>query len=365
MKQFLIRVIVPAVLIISLGAWVIPAQAQPKAQGDDPVARGKYLATVAGCEDCHTPIDERGLSVAGREFAGGYPFPLGPLGTVFTKNLTPDKETGLGNWTDDEIKRAIRSGVSRDGLHLFPVMPYKIYNNMAESDINDIIAYLRSLKPINNPVERKQILPVEALPEVPVQSGIVAPAPTDTAARGRYLIGAVIACTDCHTPIDSNTGQPIMEKYLAGGQPYEGPWGIVYSANLTPDEKTGLKRRTDAEISRVLHEGILVPDDPARPNQGRRAILMPWRPFSNLTEDDTKAVIHFLRNDLKPVENLVPAASLKPDFIEYVAVETPTLPATVTSSPIGMIIGVIVVVVFGAAVVYYLMRRQSNSSSTK
>lgn len=342
-----------AFIVLSLSATVVPVQAQ----GGTPPAgelieRGRYLATIAGCEGCHTPVDENFIAIPGRAYAGGYPFPLGPLGTVFTKNLTPDKETGLGDWTDEEIKRAMQSGVSKDGLHLFPIMPYRFYNRLADEDVNAIIAYLRSLPPIKNQVPRQQILPVEQLPELPRQSGIVAPSPTDTAARGRYLMTALIACTDCHTPVDPATGAPIMEKYLAGGQPYEGPWGIVYSANLTP-HATGIGSRTDEDINRVLHSGILRPD-PANPTKGRRAILMPWRDFVPMTADDTKALIHYLRNDVKPVDNQVPAAALKPEFIELVDIpmDQPTTPTTNSTWIIGLVVSIVVLGLIAAFLVF-------------
>lgn len=90
---------------------------------------------------------------------------------------------------------------------------------------------------------------------------------SDPAARGKYL-ATIAGCGGCHTPLDPQTGASMLEKYMAGGQPYEGPWGIVYSANLTPDQETGLGKRTDADIRRVFHEGVL-PD-------GRRVVLMPW-----------------------------------------------------------------------------------------
>lgn len=300
----------PAIVLGGLLAVLAtPAGAKAPAQFDNPVEQGKYLTTIAGCVDCHTPRDENFLPLKNLEFSGGQPFELGPLGTVFSKNLTSDKETGLGDWTDEEIKTAFQTGVSKDGLHLFPLMPYRFFNNLSDSDANAIVAYLRTLPPISNQVPRKQILPVEAVPQLPRKTGIVAPAPSDTAARGKYLMTALIACTDCHTPLDPASGQPIMEKYLAGGQPYEGPWGIVYGANLTPDKETGLGNWSDADIARVLHQGI-------RPNR-RVVILMPWEIFQPLTDEDTKAIIHYLRNDVPAVHNEVPAAKLNAGFEHF------------------------------------------------
>src|SRR6185436_176086 len=106
----------PAIVLVSLLAVLAtPAGAKAPAQFDNPVEQGKYLTTIAGCVDCHTPRDEQFRLVREKEFSGGQPFELGPLGTVFSKNLTSDKETGLGAWTDEEIKTAFQTGVSKDG----------------------------------------------------------------------------------------------------------------------------------------------------------------------------------------------------------------------------------------------------------
>lgn len=305
-------------VVLLLGAAALgapaPAAASEPAQIDDPVAYGEYLATVAGCIGCHTPFLPNSFDPdMSRAWQGGNPFDLGPLGVVFTKNLTSDEATGLGAWTDEEIKIAIRTGVSRDGLHLFPIMPYVYYNSMADADLDAIVAFLRTIPPANNPVPRVQILPPEALPQLPYQTGIVAPDPSDTAARGRYLMTSVIACSDCHTPVNPETGAPIFEQYLSGGQPFEGPWGIVYGGNITPDEETGIGTWSDEDIKRVLTQGV-------RPN-GRVTLLMPWHETSHLTTEDLNAVVHYLRNDVPAVNRQVPVAALNEGFEVYVEIE--------------------------------------------
>lgn len=343
---------IPAIVV--LGLWAVlatPVGAKAPAQFDDPVEQGRYLTTIAGCIDCHTPRDENFLLIRDKEYAGGQPFELGPLGTVFSKNLTSDKETGLGDWTDEEIKIAFQTGVSKDGLHLFPLMPYRFFNKLSDSDADAIVAYLRTLPPISNQVPRKQILPVEAVPQLPRQTGIVAPDPSDTPARGKYLMEALIACTDCHTPLDPATGQPLPDKYLAGGQPYEGPWGIVYGGNITNDKETGLGNWSDAEIDRVLRRGI-------RPDR-RVVILMPWEIFQPLTDEDTKAIIHYLRNDVPPVHNEVPAAKLNPGFENFAPPEPVNL-----FTPLNIAIAVVGVLVIVGGIALVLRRRPPSSTSS-
>jgi mono/diheme cytochrome c family protein len=339
-----------AILLAAVALRPTPAAAGTIRADEDPVTRGKYLATIAGCIDCHSPLDEKGAPDFNRAFSGGQPFDLGPLGTVFSKNLTSDKETGLGNWTDDEIKTAMRTGISRDGLHLFPIMPYAYFNQMADADVDAIVAYLRTLPPVVNKVPRVQILPVDQMPKFTMpDKPIIAPDVKDVAARGQYLMHTTTECSDCHTPIDANTGAPIMDRYLSGGQPYVGPWGTVYGGNITPDPETGIAKWSDDQIKRVLREGVL--------KDGRRAVLMPWRIYKTLNDDDLDAILYFLRHDVKPVVNKVPDAALTPGFIEQV-----DQPATQNGPDIATIAAAlaVVILVLGVGAFLYL-RSQSRA----
>ena len=367
-RKALFTGIVTAMLVGLIAYVAQPARAAPPGQ-DDPVAHGKYLTTIAGCVDCHTPYPadfdlsqltdlDKLYSLAGgadktRLFAGGQPFPVPGLGVVFSKNLTSDKETGLGNWTDDEIKTAFQTGVSKDGLHLFPIMPYHLLNGMADSDADAIVAFLRTLPPVNNPAPRQQLLPVEALPQLPKQSGVVAPAPSDTAARGKYLMTAVIACTDCHTPVDATTGAPVMEKYMSGGQPFEGPWGIIYGGNITPDKETGIGNWTDDELKNFLRTGVL-PEAQKR----RHAVIMPWQLWASLTDDDLNAIVYYLRHDVPTVSNAVPAPALQPGFEQF----APAPVAQPSGPSVGLIIAVgLAVVAFVGGAAYLFMRNRRSA----
>jgi hypothetical protein len=115
-----------------------------------------------------------------------------------------------------------------------------------------------------------------------------------------------MGCTDCHTPVDPATGAPLLDRYLAGRQPYEGPWGIVYGGNITPDNETGVGTWTDEEVKRSILSGV--------GRDGRRLILMPWYSYTALTPEDADAVVFYLKNVLPAVNNPIPAASLNPEF---------------------------------------------------
>jgi mono/diheme cytochrome c family protein len=326
------KALILASIMLSIFLFV-PANrttAEKAQQYDDPVKQGEYIAHVAGCVSCHSRQTETGEFIEETLFSGGNPFDLGPLGIVISKNLTPDPETGLGDWTDEEIKTAIRSGVSRAGLHLFPVLPFAIYTNMAESDLDAIVAYLRTLPPVNNPIPRQPILPPDQLPQFSINEGIVAPDPSDTEARADYLFSGVLPCTDCHTPLEAETGAPIMEQYLSGGQPFEGPWGIIYGGNITPHQERGIATWSDADLARVIAAGI-------RPD-GRRVVVMPWRDFQ-LTAEDMDAVIYYLRNKVAPVDREVPAPALNEGFVQFVE-----LPAVESAEPPSNAVPLILVI---------------------
>jgi mono/diheme cytochrome c family protein len=363
MRNFVLSLLALIFAFLGMTAFYNSADAGNNLQ-DDQLAHGKYIATIAGCTDCHTPfkaeylrdpktwtpeqiqaiafnaktaLDEEKL------LSGARAFDLGPAGVVYTRNLTPDKETGLGKWTDEQVKVAVKTGVSVDGGTLFPVMPYHTYNGMADADVDAVIAYLRSVKAISNKVP-KDTVSKAGLSPIPFKSGIVAPDPADKAARGAYLINSVMACTDCHTPIDPATGAPMMDKYLAGGQPYEGPWGIVYGGNITPDQKTGIGSWTNEEVKRALVAGIS--------KDGRRLILMPWFVYSAITKEDADAVVFYLKNGLSAVSNEVPVASLNPEFNVIVKEETPK-----SASPtLWIALGLIVVIIAGLGM-FFLRRK--------
>ena len=357
-----------SLLLIMIFATSVAAS--PNEQ-DDQLQHGKYIASIAGCMDCHTPLkaeyqDPTQYSLEqlqtisfnavaaldeSKLLAGGRPFDLGPAGVLFTRNLTPDNETGLGAWTDDQIKVAIKTGISDEGRILFPVMPYHVYSGMADADLDAVIAYLRSVNAVSNQIPESTI-PTEGFPTPPYTTGIVAPDASDKAARGAYLVNSVMGCTDCHTPVDPATGAPLMDKYLAGRQPYEGPWGIVYGGNITPDNETGIGTWTDEEVKRAILTGVR--------NDGRRLILMPWFVYSSLTAEDADAVVYYLKNVLPAVNNQIPAASLNEGFEQMAPEEPNQLPAgNEAMSPIILVVVGIGIILLVSLVVFALRRKSA------
>jgi cbb3-type cytochrome c oxidase subunit III len=151
--------------VVSLGrkpVWSMTAQEvadlytrQDAEAARNPVTRGEQLVNTLGCVLCHSPIDEQRRMLPGMRLAGGMLFRIEPFGDFPTGNLTSDKETGLGNWTDDEIKRVVTKGTLRDGMRLLPYpMDYASFSTMKPSDIDAIVAYLRTVPPVSNKVPR-------------------------------------------------------------------------------------------------------------------------------------------------------------------------------------------------------------------
>lgn len=271
------------------------------------IAHGRYLANhVALCMDCHSTRDFSrltGPSVAGTEGKGGEPFTreMGFPGNYYARNLTP---AHLGDWTDGDIYRAITTGVSRDGHALFPVMPYMNYAQMDPADIKDIIAYLRTLRPIANDIPAAEsdfpmnfiinTMPAQRVPGT-------RPDTTDHIAYGKYVT-TFAACADCHTPVDGK-GTPLEGMDFAGGREFPMPTGTVRAMNITSD-KSGIGNWTkEAFIARFKAYA-----DTSKPlptvHEGEFNSIMPWTGLAHMNEQDLGAIYDYLRT-LKPVQNKV------------------------------------------------------------
>lgn len=264
------------------------------------LARGRYIATaLSGCVYCHSHHDWSAPGtpiIPGLEGAGEV-LPFNDLpGRIVAPNLTPDLETGAGNWTDDQLARSIREGIGHDGRALFPIMPYPHYREMSDEDLASVIVYLRSLPAVRRELPKTEIIfPVRYLirsvPE-PVTSPVGDADTSDPVKRGSHLV-SLAGCIDCHTPQVKGENLPGLE--FAGGAIFSGPWGNVASANLTPDA-TGIPYYDEALFLQVLHSGYVQ----ARPLNP----IMPVMVYTNLTDSDLKAMFAYLRT-LKPVKHRV------------------------------------------------------------
>ncbi|MGN6569472.1 MAG: c-type cytochrome, partial [Flavipsychrobacter sp.] len=208
-------------------------------------------------------------------------------------------------YTDGELYRVITTGVDKEGKALFPVMPYPYYGRMDPEDIKCIIAYIRTLQPIENKVPAPQsdfpmnfivnTIPKKAEPQQ-------RPDPSNQVAYGKYMVNAC-ACMECHTKVDK--GQIIPELAFSGGREFVFPDGsVVRSANITPDETTGIGGwNEDAFINRFKSYA----DTSYKPHAvepGAFNSIMPWLMYSHMTKDDLSAIYAYLRT-LQPIRNTV------------------------------------------------------------
>ncbi len=183
---------------IALAAFACSASADEPAAA---VERGRYVATAANCASCHT-------REGGATYAGGRALAT-PLGTIHSTNLTPDRETGIGAWSADDLKRALREGIAADGRRLFPAFPYTFYTRLTDADIADLYAYLRSIKPVRYvPPENDRAFrirwPMATWNALNLDVGAFRPDPSQSAEwnRGAYLVQGPGHCGACHTPRD-------------------------------------------------------------------------------------------------------------------------------------------------------------------
>lgn len=262
------------------------------AGAETPVERGRYLVeTIAGCGNCHTPRGPGGDFVPGKELAGGFVITDGPFRAV-TSNITPDRETGIGNWTDAQIVKAIREGIRPDGSVIGPPMPIELYRGLSDTDANAMVAYLRKVKPVANKVE-KSTYQIPLPPNYGPPVGVVPDVPRDDKVKyGAYLAGPVGHCIECHTPFGQG-GHRDWSRVGQGGQEFKGPWGVSVARNITPHPTDGLGEWTDAEIKRAITTGV-------SRNNVRLAPPMGYSFYAKMTSEDLDALVAYLRS-LKPL----------------------------------------------------------------
>jgi mono/diheme cytochrome c family protein len=263
---------------------VSPSAAQPT--GDALIARGKYLTVAADCAACHT-------TEGGKPFAGGLPFKL-PFGTIYSSNITPDLENGIGAWSDAEFVRAMRSGVGRHGEDLYPALPYTSYALLSSDDVLAIRAYLATLAPVASPTpanalafpfNQRRIMRGWKL--LFLDSKPFEPDPARGVAwnRGAYLVKGLAHCSECHTP----------RNLMFARKQHEALSGSVVDGwkawNITPDMETGIGLWTDAQLVSYLSAGY-APGHGAASASMRQAIDLS---LSQLSVTDIKAIVTYLR----------------------------------------------------------------------
>jgi mono/diheme cytochrome c family protein len=272
------------------------------AEAADPaeIARGKYVFAATGGCGCHTePGKNRVLNAGARKFEG-------PFGTVYSSNITSDRQTGLGGWSDDQIITAVRLGRRPNGERILPVHPFTVFNGMSADDLRALVAYLRTLPPVSRKTPAKQItVPLFESVFLPAWLAAFAPretppatAPTTGVARGEYLVKAVGHCGECHTP-RTMTMATDNSRFL-GGNP-KGPENSSVP-NITPDKATGLTW-TEDEIVEYLATGNR-PDGDVASGLMAEMIEGTTAGYKDVARDDLRWIARYLRT-IPPVSNKV------------------------------------------------------------
>jgi mono/diheme cytochrome c family protein len=265
-----------------------------EANAETLLERGDYLVNaVMACDGCHTPRGPSGFLLEQR-FSGGSGTWDTPAYTVKGSNITPDDETGVGKWSDQDIKRSLTEGVRPNGAPLSPQMPFVFYKILTERDLDAVVTYLRSVTPVRNRVQPpvyKAAMHVELVP------GAVRPftdeALRDPVTRGFYL-STIAHCMECHGRRADGVAD-YKNALGKGGYIFTGPWGAAVVSNITSHPKSGIGAWTDADIKRALTHGV---------SRDGRAFKQPMARqgyFSHMTTADLDAIVAWLRT-LPPLE---------------------------------------------------------------
>ncbi len=259
------------------------------------VARGRHLVySIAHCADCHSKVKADSLLDLGQEpsLSGGVAFKL-PVGTIYSANITSDKEYGIGRYTDKELARALRYGVHPDGTVVYDFMPF---HNLSDEDLTAVLSYIRTQKPVHEKKPENTLNAVGNMvkafmikPVGPSEIIVARVKPDTTADYGRYLVTNVGNCKGCHT--ERNLAGEYSGEFMAGGHEING----ITVPNLTPDSTGRIFGWSKQMFINRFRMGKLNPQSE-----------MPWNSFKRMTDDELTAIYHYLHS-IKPVKTVLHA----------------------------------------------------------
>jgi mono/diheme cytochrome c family protein len=271
------------------------SSASAQGAGNDAIARGEYIFNAAGCLGCHT------VPKTGQRLAGGRALKT-PFGTFYSPNITPDRETGIGGWTDEDFIRALREGKAPDGTSYFPVFPYTSFTHLTDQDMRDLKAYIDVQPAVSQPDKPHEVSPPFGWRFLlPVWQALFLdkgglpdePGRDEQWKRGRYLVQAAGHCGECHSPRNF-LGAIDHDRTLAGSA--SGPEGKAVS-NITSDPAKGIGKWSEGELTFMLEIGMQPDGDFV--GGGMNEVIE--NSTSKLTAEDRTAIATYLRT--------VPAAS--------------------------------------------------------
>jgi mono/diheme cytochrome c family protein len=301
------------------GKYVRPVSDEPVAAEPARLQRGSYLVNnVLFCGACHTSREHGNIMIEPERtdafLGGGNVYDDKGIGVVWIPNITPDAETGIGGWKDDEILRALRDGVAKDGHFMVPLMPFGAYQHLSDEDARAVVAYLRTVPPVRQARPRQdnklgfmakmlfKVIGVQM--HKPIMS-VAEPDRTNQHEWGHYLI-RVSACGDCHSLADKGPRPETDPMAFAGSEvPFEDPGlGKVYATNISGDTETGLGRYSPDAIKQALRNGTRLDGKKLAPPM---SILIPH--ISGMSDADIDALVAYMKT-LPAAKRKVPEREL-------------------------------------------------------
>lgn len=268
--------------VVVTSAFVSQAGAQSAA-----VQRGDYLMnTIMTCANCHSPKGPP-AAVAGKDYSGGLSWDEPPF-KVTAPNITPDEETGIGSWSNADIKTLLLTGKRPNGVQVAEVMPTAFYPILTKDDLDGIVAYMRTLKPLKNKVPDpvyKIALPHHVYPGA--EKSYSQADLNDKLKRGFYL-ATIGHCMECHTPFRPGGGPDFANSLGKGGRNFPGPWGVSTSRNITSSKTAGIGGWTNSEIKQAITQGKRKDGTPLKGPMG-------FQYYAKMTDADLDAIVAYLR----------------------------------------------------------------------
>ena len=269
--------------LASMAALVLSTNTFPQT----PIERGSYLVnSILTCGNCHTPRGQGGVFDMSKQLSGGPQTWDEETFKVKGANITPDPETGIGRWSDSEIKRAILTGVRPNGTQIATIMPFGFYKVFTPADIDAVVAYLKSVPPVRNAVEPPLYKAAMQIGTPPGADKPMGEADMTSPVKRGFYLATIGHCMQCHTPLTN--GRHDFAQLGKGGQQFNGPFGVSVSRNITSHPTAGLGDWSDANIKVAITQGVRTDGSKLKPP-------MAFHLYAKMTDQDLDAIVAYLR----------------------------------------------------------------------
>ncbi len=280
---------VVAAMAVAMGMASESASAQSDTHSEI-LKHGRYLGeVVAFCGACHNTLDQSMRPLPGMTLAGGRVFEERGFRAV-APNITQDRETGIGAWTDDQIAAAIRNGHRPDGSLIGPPMPVESYRDISDRDLAALVGWLRNIPPVQHAVAERSRYPFALSSLGPPVASVPDPPADDAVARGRYIAVNVAHCMDCHSA-QLSEGRADPNGRGARGLVFEGPSGAVRAANISSHPTEGIGRWSDEQVLGAITRGVSADGRRLAPPMSGRAPI-----WARMEPGDLRAIVAYLRS---------------------------------------------------------------------